>query len=272
MSSKRPLSLAALTVLGLSADEHIICAEKTGYQGVGLRLIPATPNEPFYSVLDNTLRRNKVKELIRSTGIQVIDIEVFRLTPETHVPDFLPFIEFGVELGAKNMLVAGYDPDWSRMTEHWIELTEISKPFGIKPHIEPMPWTNVKSYLDGLKLVRSNHNGWGAVLIDPIHFFRTGGDFNQIHQEDISFAGYIQLSDAALQIPLEVSEILRQAREDRLVPGMGELPLKELLSFFPTDLPISLEVPLDNRWGCHSQTEKAAFVIKNTLHFLDQIN
>jgi sugar phosphate isomerase/epimerase len=264
----RAISLAALTVLGLSPDEQIICAERTGYESVGLRLIPATPTEAHYPLLQDAPRIAKVKDLMRSTGIKVLDIEVFRLEPKTNINDFIPYLELGANLGSKNVLVAGYDPDWSRMTENWMELCEISHSFGIKPHIEPMPWTHVKSYLDGVRLMQTATNDWGAVLVDPIHFFRTGGSLDQLSSDHTSKAGYIQLSDAPVEIPGDIAEILRQAREDRLPPGEGELPLRVLLARFADHLPISLEVPLSSGWGCHTHEEKAALVLKHTLHLL----
>jgi hypothetical protein len=40
-----------------------------------------------------------------------------------------------------------------------------------------------------------------------------------------------------------MEEIRRQAREDRLMPGEGELDLAGLLAALPSDLPICLEIP-----------------------------
>jgi len=268
----RSLSLAALTVLGLSPDEQIICAEKSGYKSVGLRLIPATPTEVHYPLLKNATRVAKVKDLMRSTGITVLDIEVFRLEPETNINDFIPYLELGANLGSKNVLVAGYDHDWQRMTDNWIGLCEISREFDVRPHIEPMPWTNVKTYLDALSLTHKSPEEWGAVLIDPIHFFRTGGDVNQIYVDDTKRFRYIQLSDATVPKPESLDEILRQARQDRLPPGKGKLALKDLLRNLPNHLPISLEVPLGPQWGCVTSEEKASLVLQNTLRFLETLD
>ena len=263
-----PLSLAALTVLGLSPEEHILCAKKTGYQGVGLRLIPATATETHYPVLSDFSRKARIKKLVKETGVKVLDIEVFRLEPKTVIRDYLPYIEFGVELGTKNMLVAGYDPDWSRMTENWEALCELSHSFGIKPHLEPMPWTYVRSYLDAARLLESTTKNFGAILIDPIHFFRTGGHLDQISSDHISRVSYIQLSDAPIEVPKDMTEVLRQAREDRLPPGEGQLPLRDLLAKFPSDLPISLEVPLSPKWGSKTPEQKASLVLQHTLSLL----
>jgi len=263
-----PLSLAALTVLELSADEQIICAADTGYEAIGLRLIPATPTELHYSLITDLPRQKRVRDLLRSTGIQVLDIEIFRLKPDTVLNDYVPFIELGAELGAKNLLVAGNDPDRSRMTDNWLQLCEIASPFGITPHLEPMPWTDVKSYADGVQFVNRAASDTGAVLIDPIHFFRAGGEPDQIRPADVSRMGYMQLADAPMPTPDSMEEILRQARADRLPPGVGDFPLAALLARLPADLPLSIEIPLVPAWGCETAEQKARLLQEFTVKFL----
>lgn len=264
----RPLSLAALTVLELPPDEQIICAEKCHYQGVGLRLIPATPTEMHYSLIDNPARKRTVKNLLASTGMKAFDIEIFRLKPDTNLNDYLAFIELGAELGSKNMLVAGNDPDLQRMRDQWLHLCEIAREFGITPHLEPMPWTDIKSYVDAAKFVEEASSDLGAVLIDPIHFYRSGGEPEQIEEAQASRMGYVQFADAPGAIPESMEEILRQAREDRLPPGAGDFRLKELLAKLPKEIPISLEIPLAPRWGCETAEQKAALVHRYTLDLL----
>jgi sugar phosphate isomerase/epimerase len=264
----RALSLAALTVLGLSPEQQIVCAHKAGYQYIGLRLIPATPHEYRSLLLEDKAQQSRVRNLLSTTGIKILDIEVFRLEPSTNLSEFIPYIELGLALGAKNMLVAGYDSDFYRMRDNWLELCSIAKIYGIKPHLEPMPWTCVRSYLEAVKLVELAPPSQSAVLIDPIHFFRSGGNVSQITATHTSHMEYIQLCDAPMEIPSSMEEILRQGREDRLPLGLGNLPISHLLSKIPTHLPISLEVPLSERWGFNSHEEKAKWVIDKANDFL----
>ena len=46
--SERILSLAALTVLELSPPQMVEVAARAGYSHVGLRLVPATPEEHHF--------------------------------------------------------------------------------------------------------------------------------------------------------------------------------------------------------------------------------
>ena len=51
--------------------------------------------------------------------------------------------------------------------------------------------------------------------------------------------GSLQLSDAPLQDPTDAG-IVAEAREGRLVPGEGALPLKAFLDALPSDIPVGL--------------------------------
>jgi sugar phosphate isomerase/epimerase len=54
---------------------------------------------------------------------------------------------------------------------------------------------------------------------------------------------YVQFCDARREKPPSMEEIRRQAREDRLMPGEGELDLAGLLAALAPDLPLCLEIP-----------------------------
>ena len=53
---------------------------------------------------------------LKDTGVGVADVEIVRLKAETDVADFTPFFARAERLGAKNVLVAGDDPEEARLT------------------------------------------------------------------------------------------------------------------------------------------------------------
>ncbi len=108
--SRNPLSLAALTVLELSPADMVSCAADAGYSHVGLRLIPATDREPTWPIIGDTPLVREVERRLADTGIKVLDIEIFRLKPDTRVEDYRAALETGAKLGARHVLVAGNDP------------------------------------------------------------------------------------------------------------------------------------------------------------------
>jgi hypothetical protein len=64
-------SLAALTILELAPPELIEVAARSGYDQVGLRLLPAVPGGIAYPLMeDETMLRETIRRL-KATGIAV---------------------------------------------------------------------------------------------------------------------------------------------------------------------------------------------------------
>ena len=63
-----PLSLAHLTVIGLSPPEVVRVASRTGYQTVGLRLIRVTDKSPGYPLMHDRSMMRATKAAMDDTG------------------------------------------------------------------------------------------------------------------------------------------------------------------------------------------------------------
>ena len=73
----------------------------------------------------------------------VADVEIVRLKPETDVAAFAPFFARVERLGARNVLVAGDDPEEARLTELFAALARLAAGHGLTVDLEFMPWTRV---------------------------------------------------------------------------------------------------------------------------------
>lgn len=239
----RIFSLSALTVLELSPQDMVTCARDAGYSHVGLRLVPATPNEPAYDTVGDTPTIREIVARLRDTGIRTLDVEILRLKPETHVRDYLPVLETAARLGARNVLVAGNDPDEARLTQNLAALCDLAAPLGIAPCVEPMPWTDAKDFAQAARIVGNTHRDNAGVLIDPLHFDRGGSVPAEIAGVPRSFIRYIQMCDAPAERPTTLEGLLHHARAERLLPGEGGLDLAGILRAIPADTPISMEIP-----------------------------
>ena len=239
------LSLAALTVLALEPQDMVSCAAEAGYGMVGLRLIPATAEEPAYpDLVGDTPRVRDVARRLADTGVRTLDIEILRLKPDTDVASYRPVLETGARLGARNVLVAGNDPDRPRLVERFAALCDLGAPLGLAMNLEPMPWTDVKTFADALSVVEAAQRDNGAVLVDAIHFDRGGDTPAALATAPPGRMRYLQLCDAPAERPRDMSVVLQQARSARLMPGDGGLDLRGLLRAAPPGLPIGLEVPM----------------------------
>ncbi len=241
----RIISLAALTVLELSPPDMVSCAADAGYSHVGLRLVPATPTEVNWATIGDTPVIRETLARMAATGIAVLDIEILRLKPETRVADFLPVLETAARLSARNALVAGNDPDETRLAERFAELRDVAAPFGIAPCLEPMPWTDARDFAQGARIVGAAARANAGLLIDPIHFDRGLSSATEIGAVPPAWFHYVQVCDAPAERPITLEGLLHQARAERLLPGDGGLDLLGILRALPPDLPISIEIPME---------------------------
>ena len=73
--------------------------------------------------------------------------------------------------------------------------------------------------------------------------FRSGGSVASLAAVDPARLGPLQLCDAPGAAP-HPDRLAEEARERRLVPGRGALPLAALLAAYPEGRPIDAEIPL----------------------------
>src|SRR5688572_13076668 len=132
---KRAIGLAALTVLELAHHEQVSVAAQAGYSHVGLRLVPVA-GQPFNHPFD----ASEVETRLADTGVGVLDVEVFRLTPQTRVEEFEAVMATAQRLGATELLVHGADPNEARLIDTFGRLCDLAARHGLAANLEPMPW------------------------------------------------------------------------------------------------------------------------------------
>jgi sugar phosphate isomerase/epimerase len=245
----RLYSLAALTVLELSPPEMIEVAARAGYDAVGLRLIPATPEEHHYPLASDAGLLRQTRQRLQETGLKVLDIEILRLRSDTEVRrDFRHILEVGAELGASEVLVAGNDDDERRTIDNFAALCELARPLGLHPHLEFMPWTGVKDLAQAHRIVAAAREAGrdnACLLVDAFHFNRSASRLEELAAVPAAWMRYVQLCDVAGPIPASMDEILHEARQQRCFPGDGDIDLPALLATLPDQIPLSLEVPTE---------------------------
>ena len=261
-----PIGLAALTVLELPPPEMVSCAVDAGFDCVGLRLIPATPQEVQHPMVGDTPLVRDTERRLKDTGLRVLDIEIFRLRPDTVVADYEEALATGARLGATEALIAGNDPDEARLTANFAAFCELAQRFG--GNLEPMPWTDCKSFAQGVRIVTAAGHENGGILIDPIHFDRGGSSAAEISGVPRARFRYMQLCDAPAERPTDVEGLLHQARAERLMPGDGGLDLTGILRALPADLPIGLEIPMETLARTAPAVERAKQMLAKTRRLL----
>jgi sugar phosphate isomerase/epimerase len=267
----RPIALAALTVLELAPPDQVTCAAEAGYGHVGLRLLPATAEEVRHPMIGDTPMVRETRRRLADSGVKALDIEIFRLEPDTDVASCRAALETGASLGAREALVAGNDPDEARLTERFAAFCDLAAEYGIGANLEPMPWTDVRDFTQGARIVERSGCANAGLLIDPIHFDRGGSVAAEIATLPPQRLHYLQLCDAPSERPQDTATLLHQARAERLMPGDGGLDLRGILRAAPRDRPLSLEIPMQELARTVPAVERARRMLARTRRLLETL-
>lgn len=239
----RRFALAPLTAIHLTPPELVGAAARSGYDALGLRLSPFRAGELQHPMFDNSPMLRETEARLRDTGLEVLDIEVMRLTAECPVREFLPVLETGRRLGAKYALTLIDIADVSLAAAKFAELCEFAAPLDITCALEFAAWLGVGNIQGANAVIKQAGQINGALLLDPFHLFRSGGELADMAAVNSKLIHYAQFCDAPMTAPATMAAISEEARFDRCLPGEGGLPLHAFLEALPPGVPLSLEVP-----------------------------
>ena len=152
--------------------------------------------------------------------------------------------ESAADLGAISVTVSGDDHDLSRLTAHFAELCELAASFGLRVDLEFMRWRAIGMLPQALAIVRRRDKSNGAILVDALHLTRSGGKAADLIAIPDDWLRAAQICDAGPDMPTTEAAIIAEAREGRLPPGEGALPLGDLLEALPADSRLSVEMPM----------------------------
>ena len=200
------VSLAALTILAAGPSGQIRAAHAAGFKAVGLRLNPLLASDPQVA---GTALAEEVRDLMRETGMALLEVGVFPIKPDLEVEKLRPVLALSSELGGRFIVCPVEDADEAR----------------------------------ALALATQRKNC--ALVIDLLHLSRSGGTLVDLRAVEPHLLKLVHFCDAA---PLpdgarSIDELRAESRTARRLPGDGVLPLREWLDAFPDDTPISVEAP-----------------------------
>ena len=242
----RHISLAHLTVLDTTPPELVEVAAAAGFPSIGIRLT-ATPSvgvPPYDMLREGPMLRDTLARLA-DTGVTVLDTEFLRFEPEVPVGVPEGFLEVSARLGARNVLVMSAEPDESRTLERFGDLCDRAAPYRLTVCLEFAIYTGVRTLAHAAGFVARAGRPNASVLIDALHFSRSGGVPAHVAQVDPALLRYAQICDASPDMPGsgDTPALIREARTGRLLPGEGVLPLGELVAALPATAALAIEAP-----------------------------
>lgn len=237
------LSLCWLTVRGAHPLDHVQAAVAGGFNAVGLRLVPPTPDDPLVPLVGQEPLVRELLASLQANGVRVLDVETVWIGPEIDIDSLRPALDLAQRLGCRNLLTMGNDRDAGRLTANFAQLCEAAAGFGLDVGMEFCAYTAVPSLQAAQRLVRAAAQRNGKVLVDALHLARSGGTPQEVAALDPAHLAYAQLADARGPRPVADAALMAEARGGRQLPGEGELPLAALLGALPAGLPVGVEAP-----------------------------
>lgn len=239
-----PLAIEFLTVYGLPPVEFVNLAADLGCQHISTGLIPPpwNPyNHPAWSLRDDAMLRREMIATMRDRGISISLGEGFSIRPDIDVSARADDLALLRELGVTRINAVCIDPDLHRCIDQIGALVDMATAAGVETTLEFLPVSVIGNLTTALSVVQQVGSPDLRLLIDTMHFFRSGSRITDLAGIDPDRIGYVQLCDVPI-FPAN-PDYMAEAMFERLPPGSGELPLHDLLQVLPRNSVISLEVP-----------------------------
>ncbi|MBB4614260.1 sugar phosphate isomerase/epimerase family protein [Novosphingobium taihuense] len=240
----RKLGLEFLGVFGLSPVDLVHLAADLDCQFIGTVPAPIEFNpEGFapWSLIEDAALRRDLKSALAERGVELLLGDGNAFLPGLEAREALARqLDMYQDLGVERVNSISFEPDLERTLDQFATFVEMAVQRGMKPSIEFCPISVVSNLATGVKAVK--HAGEHArLLLDTMHFFRSGSSVPEL-AEVADLIGHIQLCDAPREPKLP--DYLEEAMYERMIPGDGDAPLKEILAALPNVPSIGLEIPL----------------------------
>ena len=236
-------SLAHLTVLSLAPPEVVDVAARCGYRYVGLRLTRVTPDEPLYDLARDRALMKETQARLADSGMEVHDVELFRMDPSLDAESFIPILDAAAELRARNIIAQLPDPNRERATARFAKLCDLAKPMGIFVSLEFPHWTETGNLAAAERIVRAVNRSNAGILVDMLHFGRSDSTLEALAEIPREWLRFAHVCDAAKEVPPTVAGMIRTGRDERQFPGEGGIDVRGILACMPQDIPYALEIP-----------------------------
>jgi sugar phosphate isomerase/epimerase len=250
----RQLGIDSQTIFGMPPVEHITLAAKLGCSHIsfGLQPVPWKLDDyPAWSLRDDIALRRNVRAALRDNGVFVALAEGFPIRAGTSALDRAADLDLFTQFEARWVSTVCMDPDLSRALDELGILAQMTGERGMGLLLEFAPPHSVNNLGNAVAAVKDLNMPHVGLVIDAMHFFRTGSSLAELAAIDPQLIGYVQLCDATAH-PTS-ADYYKQASFERLPPGEGELPLKKLLDVLPQSVPLGIEVPM--RSQCRTSSD-----------------
>ena len=248
------LGIEFISALGMPPDEMVRMVAGLGVTSVSISPQPITDNPHGYrawNLVTDPALVLATKSAMADCGVRTGQAEGFLIMPGVDVGDSEAWLDVAADMGAPAVNACAIEPDRPRALDQFATLAEKAGQRGMNAMVEFMPMMIDPGNLSqALTFVADSGAQNGRVMLDSMHFFRSGSQASELASCDLSKIGYVQLCDVPMPQPRGGSpeEMMgaygEEARHNRLCPGEGDLPLADFLAPLPPELTVGLELPM----------------------------
>ncbi|MGN6498121.1 MAG: sugar phosphate isomerase/epimerase family protein [Tsuneonella sp.] len=185
----------------------------------------------------------RIRRRLSEAGVRLLDLEVAWIMPGAPDPWLTELVDIAAELGAANLLCVSSDPDPAATAAKLQLLVDRAAGTGVRVNLEFGLFTEVKTIAAAAAIVGQIEGSDKGILVDTLHWSRSGGTGAEIAALPRDWLGYAQLCDAPAEPPDLASPeaIIDDAVNRRASMGAGGLPIAEMVDALPAGLPVAIE-------------------------------
>lgn len=238
------LAIEFICVLGMPPVEFVGLARDLGVANIGLAPQPITANPHGYrawNLLEDKALVRETRAAMADSDVRVSLGEGFLIRDGMDTAPIEAMLDLFAELGAPTVNAVSM----AASPEAFGAFAAMAGERGMRATVEFLPMMPPASFAAALDHVAACGTPGAQVLVDSMHFFRGGGTIAELAAADPAKIGHVQICDVPM--PARIADYGLEAREERLAPGMGDLPLIDFVRALPANLTIGLEVPETNK-------------------------
>lgn len=238
------IGIESISVFGLPPVQFVNLAADLGchYISTGLISNPYNPLDyPAWSLRDDPTLRREMIAAMRDRDVSISLGEGFTIRPGVDVRERAGDLALMCELGVKRINAVSMDPDLQRTYDQFAAMAEMADQVGVEATVELSPGLTIGNLPAAVAVVKHVGRKNFRLLIDTMHFARSGSSVAELAALDPDMIGYAQLCDAP--VVSKHATYMEEAMTARMSPGTGELPLLDIVAALPAHVVLGLEVP-----------------------------
>lgn len=253
--SGRDFCLEPLGVPELNGAKLVDAAAQAGFRFVSIFAHAPTPEMQVDEVVGDLGKRQEMLARMKETGVGLLNLECFNLTPEADTESFRRALECGAALGARTATAIVWEnADRADALTKYQRTCDMAAEHGIRVNVEFFAACRSLYGIAAVRdFVRDAGRTNGGIVLDILHLMRTSGGLLGLDGIDPDMVGSIQICDGLAKPPVDaLDEAL-----NRMLPGTGEFPIRAMLDWAPADLVIGVEAPQAALFGKVPPEERA---------------